>query len=117
MQDVMQCLWLTLADPDPPLNGQSVYSGGLIRACASSGAEVLVLGLCPPGGRPRSDERDGNVRWHIPPGRELPRWTSMATGFPHMANRCRTPGMRAALAKSLEERDWDAIVIDSISAA
>ena len=33
----MQCLWLTLADPDPATNGQLIYSKGLIEA-ASSGA-------------------------------------------------------------------------------
>lgn len=113
----MRCLWLTLADPDPPLSGQSVYSGGLIRSCAGSGAEMVVLGLCPLGGRPRRDERDGNIRWWIPEGRELPRWSSMATLLPHMANRCRTRNMRTGLDAYLAENEWDAIVFDSISSA
>jgi len=112
----MRCLWLTLADPDPPLNGQSVYSGGLIRSCARSGAEIDVLGLCQPGGQPRLDERDGPIRWHIPAGNELPRWSSLVTSFPHMANRCRTSRMRAMLAALLERSGWDAIVFDSLSA-
>src|ERR1051325_1145326 len=113
----MRCLWLTLADPDPPLNGQSVYSGGLIRSCARSGAEMDVLGLCPPGGQPRPDEQVDGIRWHIPEGEELPRWSSLATKFPHMANRCRTPRMRALLGELLERSKWDAIVFDSLSAA
>jgi|SRR5579871_150840 len=113
----MRCLWLTLADPDPPLSGQSVYSGGLIRSFADTGAEILVLGLCSPTGSPRHGERDGNILWHIPEGRELPRWTSMVSALPHMANRCRTKNMRAALGACLEEAEWDAIVFDSISAA
>ena len=112
----MRCLWLTLADPDPPLNGQSVYSGGLIRACARSGAEVEVLGLCRPGGQPRPDEREGSIRWRIPAGEELPRWSSLVTHFPHMANRCRTPMMRATLDSLLDDNEWDAVVFDSITA-
>jgi hypothetical protein len=33
----MQCLWLTLADPDPATNGQLIYSKGLIDAgCSAS---------------------------------------------------------------------------------
>jgi glycosyltransferase involved in cell wall biosynthesis len=112
----MRCLWLTLADPDPPLNGQSIYSGGLIRSCAHSGAEVDVLGLCRPGGQPRPDEREGSIRWRFPEGDELPRWSSLITHFPHMANRCRTPMMRTLLGSLLEDSQWDAIVFDSITA-
>lgn len=112
----MRCLWLTLADPDPPLNGQSVYSGGLIRSCARSGAEMDVLGLCSPCGLARRDEERDGIRWHMPDGEELPRWSSLATKFPHMANRCRTPRMRAMLNKLLDGSKWDAIVFDSLSA-
>ena len=41
----MRCLWSTLADPEPKANGQLLYSGGLIQAMASGGAELLVVGL------------------------------------------------------------------------
>ena len=41
----MQCLWLTLADPDPATNGQLIYSKGLIEAARDAGAMLRVLGL------------------------------------------------------------------------
>ncbi len=113
----MRCLWLTLADPDPPRNGQSIYSGGLIRSCAGLGAEVVVLGLRAAGSDHRREENDGNIRWRIADDHERPRWSSAATRLPHMANRCATPGMRRALESALDHEDWDAVVFDSISAA
>jgi glycosyltransferase involved in cell wall biosynthesis len=113
----MRCLWLTLADPDPPRNGQSIYSGGLIRSCADLGAEVVVLGLRAAGSDHRREERDGNIRWRIADDPERPRWSSATTPLPHMANRCATPGMKRELEKALDEPGWDAVVFDSISAA
>ena len=46
----------TLADPDPPLDGLFLYSGGLIRAFAGAGAEVVALGLR----RPESVKADNH---------------------------------------------------------
>ena len=41
----MDCLWITLADPDPATNGQLIYSEGLIRAARGAGASLCVVGL------------------------------------------------------------------------
>ena len=41
----MNCLWITLADPDPATNGQLIYSEGLIRAAQMAGASLSVVGL------------------------------------------------------------------------
>jgi hypothetical protein len=41
----MRLLWLTLADPDPPTNGQLIYSKGLILSAVAAGAELNVIGL------------------------------------------------------------------------
>jgi len=44
----MQCLWLTLADPEPATNGQLIYSKGLIEAACRAGASLTVIGLARP---------------------------------------------------------------------
>ena len=59
----MRILWLTLADPTPPTNGQYVYSHGLIHAMAAAGIELHVIGLARPGGAHRDGQIEGNVRW------------------------------------------------------
>ncbi|MBV9330426.1 MAG: glycosyltransferase family 4 protein [Alphaproteobacteria bacterium] len=111
----MRCLWLTLADPDPPLDGQLVYSGGLVRAFADTGAKVTVIGLRSEKGTARTG-CEGNIRWQIPDSRQRPRWTSLTSALPHMASRCDTPAMRKTLDRMLQTNSWDAIVFDSISA-
>ncbi len=112
----MRCLWITLADPDPPHNGQYVYSGGLIRSLAGAGAHVVVLGLQRPG-KPRvRNGGPGEVEWHLATHRPRPRWTSVVSSLPNIANRCRTPDMREALDGLLASRAWDAIIFDGISA-
>jgi polysaccharide biosynthesis protein PslH len=111
----MRCLWLTLADPDPPLDGLFVYSGGLIRALAAAGAEVVVLGLSRPESAKADKWRDRGVVWRLAPHEPLSHWASLLSPLPHMAHRCRTPAMLDLLRTLLEE-SWDAIVFDSISA-
>ena len=46
--DAMQCLWLTLADPEPATNGQLIYSKGLVEALSRTGASLRVIGLARP---------------------------------------------------------------------
>ena len=113
----MRCLWLTLADPDPPLDGLFVYSGGLIRAFASAGAEVVALGLRRPESVKEDGAQDRGVIWRLAPHQPLPHWTSLASPLPHMANRCRTHDMLALLKSLLGEGAWDTIVFDSLSSA
>ena len=110
----MDCLWLTLADPDPPMNGQFLYSSGLIRA-AAAGAVLEVAGFSLPGGRHRDGQRTGATHWHLVPLHPLPRWREILSRFPVMVSRTRTPDLRRKLKKLLCARDWDAIVFDSIS--
>jgi len=54
----MKCLWITLADPDPPRNGQFLYSRGLIHGLTAAGMEVHVVGLT----RPRGEHRHGQLK-------------------------------------------------------
>src|SRR5579863_3167387 len=112
----MRCLWLTLADPDPPLDGLFVYSGGLIRALAGAGAETVVLGLRRPESVKVDNAREQGVVWRLAPHEPLSHWASVASCLPHLANRCRTSAMRELLRTLLGEEHWDAIVFDSISA-
>jgi glycosyltransferase involved in cell wall biosynthesis len=111
----MRCLWLTLADPEPAQSGQFLYSGGLLKATAQSGAEVELLGL----GRrdsPRQDgERSGGIRWWSGGYETLSHAASLASPLPHIAYRCRTPRMRRRLHGLLERDDWDCIIFDGIS--
>jgi polysaccharide biosynthesis protein PslH len=109
----MRCLWITLANPDPPLNGQYVYSGGLIRSLAGAGADVVVLGL----DRPESEGlRAQDVEWQLVSHKPRPQWSSVVSPLPNIANRCCTPDMQSTLARLLEEREWEVIVFDGISA-
>src|SRR5262245_56445943 len=108
----MHCLWITLCDPDPMTNGQFIYSGGLIRSVAFAGATVTALGLAR--GKPAKAE-EANIRWRLTEGVPLPRWRRLASRYPLAALRTFVAGMRSALAKSLEQCRWDAIVLDSIN--
>jgi glycosyltransferase involved in cell wall biosynthesis len=112
----MRCLWLTLADPDPPLDGLFVYSGGLIRAFAGAGAEVVVLGLRRPESTKADNQCEQGVVWRLASHQPLSNWSSLASSLPHMAHRCQTPAMVELLTALLREQNWDAIVFDSLSA-
>jgi glycosyltransferase involved in cell wall biosynthesis len=114
----MRCLWLTLADPEPRLNGQYIYSGGLIDSFAATGSEVEVLGLRRPESARRNGWRDEHVVWWLPGDPLDPlhsRWGSLASWLPHIAYRCRTTAMQRVLAELLERGGWDGIVFDGIS--
>ncbi len=113
----MRCLWLTLADPDPPLDGLFVYSGGLVRAFAGAGAEVVALGLRRPESVKRDNEHDHGVLWRLAPHEPLSHWASLTSFLPHMANRCRTPAMNDLLQLLLHDGEWDAVIFDSLSSA
>jgi glycosyltransferase involved in cell wall biosynthesis len=106
-------LWLTLCHPDPQTNGQFLYSGGLVRAVASTGAQVAALGLL------RSDtpspRAEANIEWTL--AADLPAsrlWRAMSL-FPLHAQRTRVPALRAHLARYLKPPGWNAIVLDSIT--
>jgi glycosyltransferase involved in cell wall biosynthesis len=109
----MRCLWLTLADPDPPLDGLFLYSGGLIRAFAGAGAEVVALGLRRPESVKADNHCDRGVVWRLGDDPPLSHWASLASALPHMAHRCQTADMTELL-RTLLHQSWDAIVFDSL---
>ena len=114
----MRCLWLTLADPEPPLNGQYVYSSGLINSVAAAGIDVEVLGLRRPDSAHRYGMRNDHIVWWLP-DRSMnvrrARWGRLASGLPHTAYRCGTADMRRELGALLARGNWDGIVFDGIS--
>jgi glycosyltransferase involved in cell wall biosynthesis len=105
-------LWLTFAYPEPPTNGQFLYSKGLIQAAAAAGVGLDVVAL----GRPDSvtPPSHDNLRWSIAGHRPRSRWASLMSPLPHMANMANTHALRRLLAERLSAATWDAIVFDSL---
>lgn len=113
----LRCLWLTLADPDPPLNGQFLYSSGLIRAAAATGMKLDVVGFCLPGGTHRDGETSGLVNWHLAPHRPRSGWRRIVSRLPILAYRTDTPSLRRSVRCLLHRGQWSVVVIDSIALA
>lgn len=112
----MKCLWLTLADPDPPENGQYLYSSGLIRAVAVAGLDLHVVGLSRPGGAHRRGERTARITWQLAPHRRCSEWAGLVSSLPQLAVRTRTPEMQSIIGGLLAREQWDAVLFDSIAA-
>lgn len=110
----MQCLWLTLADPDPATNGQLIYSKGLIEAARDAGATLRVIGLARRE-NPRSVCRLLGIDWRLADEYVQSSWRRLLSPMPVVAHRGNAPNMRRLLDEALAERPWDAIVLDSIS--
>ncbi|MBB6251934.1 glycosyltransferase [Nitrospirillum iridis] len=114
----MRCLWITLADPDPPHNGQFIYSGGLIGSMAEAGADMDVLGLSRPDGKRGDGDREtpgqGAIAWHLAEHKPRSRWTSLRSPLPNIAHRCGTPDMHARLRRLLAAGPWDSVVMDGV---
>ncbi|MEC4592238.1 MULTISPECIES: glycosyltransferase [Nitrospirillum] len=114
----MRCLWITLADPDPPHNGQFIYSGGLIGSLAQAGADMAVLGLSRPDGKRADGAREtpgaGAIAWHLAEHKPRSRWSSLRSPLPNIAHRCGTPDMHARVRRLLATESWDSVVLDGI---
>lgn len=110
----MRLLWLTLADPDPPTNGQLIYSKGLIRSAVEAGAELHVIGLSRPDKR-WSPEHRPRLRWDLHPRAGHTLGAKFVSPLPDVALYAFSDQARAALDRALLRHDWDAIVFDSIS--
>ena len=112
----MDCLWITLADPDPATNGQLIYSEGLIGAARNAGAALCVVGLA------RTEKPDlpadqPGLAWRLGEEARRPRWRRALRTLPEAAQRGISRSMDRVLAAAFAERAWDAIVFDSICAA
>jgi polysaccharide biosynthesis protein PslH len=113
----MRCLWLTLADPDPPLNGQFLYARGLIRSAAAAGMDLDVVGFSLPGGQHRDNQLEGTVRWHLAAHQPRSHWTQLWSLLPRDVNRTKTSGLRRIVRGLLAAGAGDVVVFDSIGLA
>jgi polysaccharide biosynthesis protein PslH len=111
----MNCLWLTLADPDPADNGQYLYSAGLIRGLAGLGVTLHVAGLQRPGSTHAHGEREGSTTWHLAEHKPRSRWAALGSTLPHLASRTKTISLRRIIDALYERRNWDLIAFDSIA--
>jgi glycosyltransferase involved in cell wall biosynthesis len=111
----MDCLWLTLADPEPAINGQLIYSKGLIESVHHAGAALCVLGLSRPDeSAPRRDE--SGLVWRLSEIKRTSRRQRLLSDKPEAALRSYSQQALGQLTQALTERDWGAIVFDSICA-
>lgn len=112
--DSMKCLWLTLADPEPAVNGQFIYSAGLINAMAALGAELSVVGLSRASSGHRSAE--GRIRWHLAsePSRRS-KASKVLSSVPLVSFLSMAPGIERAIETCLRDDDPETVVFDSIS--
>ena len=112
----MECLWITLADPDPATNGQLIYSEGLIGAAHQAGASLCVVGLARSEKTERPADRPG-LAWRLGEETPWPRWRRALRALPEAPQRGISRSMDRGRAGALAERAWDAIVFDSICGA
>lgn len=111
----MKLLWLTLADPDPPTNGQFLYSAGLIEATLLAGAEIEVVGFDRPEARHRDGYRSERVAWSLAAHHPRSRWRGLIARAPYFSFRTMTWDMRRRVSAAVARTDWDAIVFDSFA--
>jgi glycosyltransferase involved in cell wall biosynthesis len=110
----MQCLWLTLADPEPATNGQLIYSKGLIEAACRAGASLTVIGLARPE-NPRASVDPRGIDWRLADEPRIFVRRRLLSRDPTVAQRG-SPELVRVLERALAERSWDAVVFDSICA-
>ena len=111
----MKLLWLTLADPDPPTNGQFLYSAGLVEATAAAGADVEVVGLDRPDARHRDGHSSKRISWSLAAHCPRSRWLGLVARTPFLAFRTMTWDLRRRTSAAIARADWDAIVFDSLT--
>jgi len=110
----MQCLWLTLADPEPATNGQLIYSKGLIEAACRAGASLTVIGLARPE-NPRASIDPRVIDWRLADEQPKSAARRLLSRDPMVTQR-NSAEMERTLEHALVERSWDAVVFDSICA-
>jgi len=111
----MKLLWLTLADPDPPTNGQFLYSAGLIQATAVAGAEIEVVGFDRPDSQHRDGHRSERIAWSLAAHRPRSHWRGLIARAPYFSFRTMTSDMRSRVSAAIARVEVDAIVFDSLA--
>lgn len=111
----MRLLWLTLADPEPPTNGQFIYSNGLIHGAVAAGATVHVVGLTRPESPSRDDGIAERLSWSLAKHDPRSPLRSLPSRMPIMAARTMTRDLRGRVAAAIDRPGWDAVVFDSLA--
>lgn len=109
----MHCLWLTLADPEPALNGQFIYSAGLIGAAAAAGSNLSIVGLSRAEAPLRSTA--GAVGWHLAGARQRSKVAKLLSPLPLVSLISLAPMLEQAIENCLAVGRIDTIVFDSIA--
>lgn len=121
----LRVLWLTRAFPEPANSGEFLYSGGLIRSLAKTGAQISVIAHSRANTDPtslpenndlnRGIDRDG-VKWNlVAPIQGGGRIWSLISQLPSDSRRLAKGGAAQALRRQLRrgaEATWDVAVID-----
>jgi len=107
-------LWLTLADPEPKINGQLIYSGGLMQAVAAGGAELLAIGLDRHGENDSPPSARQNIRWQLHRRHRHAAWRRLVSPLPNLALYGASSAGRRAVDRALADEFWDTVVFDSI---
>lgn len=114
----MKCLWLTRKYPRPTNSGELIYSNGLIRSFAATGAELTVLAHdndelpVGDGSEASSHVDEDSVEWRLGAPGLGGRFASLFTKFPSDSWRLKNGGPEKALEVALKTENWDAIIID-----
>jgi len=110
----MKILWLTFHDPVPAINGQYLYSSGLISAVGHAGVALDVAALARPDGRHFNEQREGTITWNLAAGGEWQTSERLLSRLPRITLRCATSNMRSLIESLLKVNRYDALVFDSI---
>ncbi len=115
MPDRIRCLWITRLVPYPPFQGgDAIYTARMIESLAGAGVDVTVL--CHDQGGGATPELPG-VSWVVVPMHDRNRIRSVASRDPAIVFRSSTPRIKSAFQALLNERPWDAVVVDNIAMA
>ena len=109
----MQCLWLTLADPEPAVNGQFIYSAGLISAITAAGADLSIVGLARAGAPQRFDSKA--IKWRLSQEQKRSKVIKLLSPLPLVSLITVTPAIEQAIETCLATGEIDTVVFDSIA--
>ena len=109
---LMRCLWLTRQEPFAANSGELIYSSGLLRALAESGASIRLLGY--DGNQLNSSGELTKLNIDISTVGPIPsrRITNFFSSLPSDADRLRGEQLQKELDKHLRAMDFDAFIVD-----
>jgi glycosyltransferase involved in cell wall biosynthesis len=94
--------------PFPLTAGDRIYSFNLAAALAKAGAKIIFVGLH----AAVAPQSVPGITWHVVPGGQRNQLHALFSRLPLVAARHATRAYRAEVARLLQVRSWDAVVID-----